>query len=164
MSCIIVYHGATQVVESPICRFGRSNLDFGQGFYITDIRKHAMEWAMRVSRNRQATPILNRYKLDRDGFVKDGRVLVFDSYDEKWLRFIVASRTEQNPAKDYDYIEGGVANDRVVDTVNLYMQGLMTLDVALARLSEHRPNNQMCLLNQHLTDKYLTFDGTESIP
>ena len=66
-------------------------------------------------------------------------------------------------AKDYDYIEGGVANDRVVDTVNLYMQGLMTLDIALARLSEHRPNNQMCLLNQQLTDKYLIFDGTESI-
>lgn len=163
MSSIIVYHGATQVVENPICRFGRPNLDFGQGFYVTDIQEQAVEWAIRVSRNRQAAPILNRYKLDRDGFVKEGRALVFDSYDEKWLRFIVASRTEQNPAKDYDYIEGGVANDRVVDTVNLYMQGLMTLDIALARLSEHRPNNQMCLLNQQLTDKYLIFDGTESI-
>lgn len=75
----------------------------------------------------------------------------------------MASRTEQNPAKDYDYIEGVVANDRVVDTVNLYMQGLMTLETALARLSEHRPNNQICLLNQQLTDKYLRFDGTESI-
>ncbi|MBR1549645.1 MAG: DUF3990 domain-containing protein [Bacteroidales bacterium] len=163
MSSIIVYHGATQIVEHPICRFGRPNLDFGQGFYVTDIREQAVEWAVRVSRNRQAMPILNRYKLDRNGFVKDGRALVFDSYDEKWLRFIVASRTEQNPAKDYDYIEGGVANDRVVDTVNLYMQGLMTLDVALTRLSEHRPNNQMCLLNQQFTDKYLIFDGTESI-
>ncbi|MBQ8703796.1 MAG: DUF3990 domain-containing protein [Bacteroidales bacterium] len=163
MSSIIVYHGATQAVEHPICRFGRPNLDFGQGFYVTDIREQAEEWAIRVSRNRQATPMLNRYKLDREGFVKEGRTLFFDSYDEQWLRFIVASRTEQNPAKDYDYIEGGVANDRVVDTVNLYMQGLMTLDVALARLSEHRPNNQICLLNQQLTDKYLTFDGTESI-
>ena len=159
----IVYHGATMSVEHPICRFGRPNLDFGQGFYVTDIREQALEWAMRVSRNRQAMPILNRYKLDRDGFLKESRALVFDSYDEKWLRFIVASRTEQNPAKEYDYIEGGVANDRVVDTVNLYMQGLMTLDVALARLSEHRPNNQMCLLNQHLTDKYLKFDGTENV-
>lgn len=118
---------------------------------------------MRVSRNRQTTPILNRYQLDRDEIIREGRALVFDSYDENWLRFIVASRTEQNPAKDYDYIEGGIANDRVVDTVNLYMQGLVTLDTALARLSEHCPNNQMCLLNQQLTDKYLTFDGTESI-
>lgn len=163
MSSIIVYHGATQAVEHPICRFGRPNLDFGQGFYVTDIREQAVEWAVRVGRNRQAMPILNRYILDRNGFVKKGRALVFDSYDEKWLHFIVASRTEQNPAKGYDYIEGGVANDRVVDTVNLYMQGLMTLEVALIRLSEHRPNNQICLLSQQLTDKYLTFDGTESI-
>ena len=163
MSKIVVYHGATQMVEHPICRFGRANLDFGQGFYVTDIREQAVEWAIRVSRNRQTTPILNRYQLDRNGIIREGRALVFDSYDENWLRFIVASRTEQNPARDYDYIEGGVANDRVVDTVNLYMQGLVTLDTALARLSEHRPNNQMCLLNQQLTDKYLTFDGTESI-
>ena len=163
MSKIVVYHGATQMVEHPICRFGRANLDFGQGFYVTDIREQAVEWAIRVSRNRQTTPILNRYQLDRNGIIREGRALVFDSYDENWLRFIVASRTEQNPARDYDYIEGGVANDRVVDTVNLYMQGLVTLDTALARLSEHRPNNQMCLLNQQLTDKYLRFDGTESI-
>ena len=163
MSKIVVYHGATQMVEHPICRFGRANLDFGQGFYVTDIREQAVEWAIRVSRNRQTTPILNRYQLDRNGIIREGRALVFDSYDEYWLRFIVASRTEQNPARDYDYIEGGVANDRVVDTVNLYMQGLVTLDTALARLLEHRPNNQMCLLNQQLTDKYLTFDGTESI-
>ena len=163
MSKIVVYHGATQMVEHPICRFGRANLDFGQGFYVTDIREQAVEWAIRVSRNRQTTPILNRYQLDRNGIIREGRALVFDSYDENWLRFIVASRTEQNPARDYDYIEGGVANDRVVDTVNLYMQGLVTLDTALARLLEHRPNNQMCLLNQQLTDKYLRFDGTESI-
>lgn len=26
-----------------------------------------------------------------------------------------------------------------------------------------RPNNQMCLLNQEVTDKYLIFNGTETI-
>ena len=84
-------------------------------------------------------------------------------YNNEWLRFIVTSRTEQNPSRDYDFIEGGVANDRVVDTVNLYMLGLMDIDTALGRLSQHRPNNQMCLLAQEITDKYLIYDGTESI-
>ena len=113
--------------------------------------------------NRKEKPVLNRYRLNREGFVAEGRSLIFKSYDEEWLRFIIASRTEQNPAKDYDYIEGGVANDRVVDTVNLYMQGLVTLETALSRLSEHQPNNQICLLNQKLTDKHLKFDGTEEL-
>ena len=67
-----------------------------------------------------------------------------------------------NPSVDYDYIEGGIANDRVIDTVNLYISGLMSSDVALKRLAMHRPNNQICLLNQSLTDKYLEYDGTES--
>lgn len=38
---------------------------------------------------------------------------------------------------------------------------LMTRDKALQKLSEHRPNNQMCLLNQEIIDKYLNYDGTE---
>ena len=56
-----------------------------------------------------------------------------------------------------------MANDRVVDTVNLYIHGLITLETALNRLAMHQPNNQMCLLNQKLTDKYLIFDGTEEL-
>ena len=43
-----------------------------------------------------------------------------------------------------------------VDTVNLYMAGLMDKATALRRLSEHQPNNQMCLLNQEIADKFLT--------
>ena len=39
MKEIIVYHGATQKVEHPLCKVGRPNLDFGQGFYVTEIRE-----------------------------------------------------------------------------------------------------------------------------
>lgn len=46
----------------------------------------------------------------------------FTAYDKDWLDFIVGNRQGKNPAKDYDYIEGGIANDRVIDTVNLYMK------------------------------------------
>lgn len=33
-----VYHGATQEISAPLVHVGRENLDFGKGFYITDIR------------------------------------------------------------------------------------------------------------------------------
>ncbi len=52
---------------------------------------------------------------------------------------------------------------RVVDTVNLYMAGLMDINTALTRLAQHQPNNQMCLLNQAITDKYLIFDGIQKL-
>ncbi len=61
------------------------------------------------------------------------------------------------PWSDYDIIEGGIANDRVVDTVNLFSLGLMDEETALSRLSEHQPNNQICILNQEVIEKYLSF-------
>ncbi len=160
---LIVYHGGTQIVESPLCRFGRRNLDFGQGFYVTDIRQQAIDWAIKRGQNRQEPPLLNRYLLKREAFIAEGRSLIFKAYDEEWFDFIVASRMELNPSAGYDYIEGGVANDRVIDSINFYLQGFMTKEIALRRLAEHQPNNQMCLLNQSLTDKYLIFDGTEEL-
>ncbi|MBQ5573727.1 MAG: DUF3990 domain-containing protein, partial [Bacteroidaceae bacterium] len=72
-------------------------------------------------------------------------------------------RTGVNVADNFDYIEGGVANDRVVDTVNLYIAGLMELSTALRELSKHQPNNQMCILNQNIINKYLIYDGAEEL-
>lgn len=163
MSEVIVYHGGTDIVKAPICKFGRKNLDFGQGFYVTDIRQQALDWAILMADRRKKEPVLNRYRLNRAAIMAEVRCKVFQAYDLDWLEFIVASRRGQEVAGDYDYIEGGVANDRVVDTVNLYMLGLMDIDTALGRLSLHQPNNQMCLLDQLITDKYLMYDGAEAI-
>ena len=163
MKEVVVYHGSTVSVEHPDCQRGRTNLDFGQGFYVTDIRKQAEDWARLTADRRKTTSILNRYVLQREAIISEARCKIFKAYDEDWLEFIVANRQGQPVNDVYDYVEGGVANDRVVDTINLYMAGLMDKATALRRLSEHQPNNQICLLNQELTDKYLIFDGTEAI-
>ncbi len=163
MNEIVVYHGGTEPIVTPICKFGRRNLDFGQGFYVTNLREQAIAWANNMARNRKQTAVLNRYKMNREAILQDMHCKVFKAYDAEWLEFIIGNRNGENPARDYDYVEGGVANDRVVDTVNLYTAGLMNLDTALRELSRHQPNNQMCILNQEIIDKYLVYDGTESL-
>lgn len=60
-------------------------------------------------------------------------------------------------------VEGCIANDRVIDTINLYIQGLVDSATALQQLAFYKPNNQICLLNQELTDKYLKFYESERI-
>lgn len=80
-----------------------------------------------------------------------------------WLDFIVGNRQGKNSAKDYDYVEGGIANDRVIDTVNLYITGFYDTESALQQLAFHKPNNQICILNQELLNKYLEYDGTKEI-
>lgn len=163
MSQLTVYHGGTDIIERPICLFGRPNLDFGRGFYVTDLREQALQWASQMATRRGLPPVLNRYLLNKDAIASEARCRVFDAYNADWLMFIVANRNGRDISRDYDYIEGGIANDRVIDTINLYIAGLMDVETALMRLAQHRPNNQMCLLNQEITDKYLIFDGTECI-
>ena len=159
-----LYHGSYISVQNPLTGVGRKELDFGPGFYMTSLRDQAERWARRICIIRAVdTPILSTYELDEDALPNHLRLLNLAHYDQSWLDFIVSSRRGEEPWKDYDIIEGGVANDRVVDTVNLYMAGLMDKVTALRRLSEHKPNNQMCLLNQKITDKYLIFDGTKEI-
>ena len=157
-----VFHGATRIVDSPLCHIGRDNLDFGKGFYITDIRKQAISWATRVV-NIGLPQWLNVYELDENYIKQNARCKVFTAYDEEWLDFIIKSRDGKKPWRKYDYVEGGIANDRVIDTVNLYMTGFYDAESALQQLIFHKPNNQICLLNQDFINKYLVYNGTEKI-
>ena len=42
-----VYHGSTVIVDAPLVGAGRRNLDFGLGFYVTDLEQQAVSWATR---------------------------------------------------------------------------------------------------------------------
>lgn len=153
-----VYHGASQEVSSPLVHVGRENLDFGKGFYVTDIRNQAKIWAGVKSRYlMDAKGYINEYLFDFDNAIKDFRYKKFEKYDREWLHFIVDSRDGLKVWKGFDIIEGGVANDRVIDTVEAFKAGQISEEKALIELSKHQPNNQICILKQEVVDKYLIF-------
>ena len=153
---ITVYHGSALEVSKPLVALVRPNLDFGQGFYVSDLREQAERWATRIATRRMEKPVLNVYEFDLDA-VKQYRYLKFSSYDKAWLDFIVANRKGKMLWKDYDVVEGGVANDNVIDTVEDYIRGRLSAEAALVELSKHRPNNQFCILNQEIIDLHLHF-------
>ena len=153
---ITVYHGSALEVSKPLVALGRPNLDFGQGFYVSDLREQAERWATRIATRRMEKPVLNVYEFDLDA-VKQYRYLKFGSYDKAWLDFLVANRKGKMLWKDFDVVEGGVANDNLIDTVEDYIRGRMSAEAALVELSKHRPNNQLCILNQEIIDLYLRF-------
>lgn len=158
-----VYHGGTTIVDSPIAAAGRPRLDFGRGFYVTDIKHQAEVWAERTSRIREVDGFVNVYELDMDKVKTDFNYFRFENYDYEWLLFIVANRTGKNDVECYDVIEGGVANDRVIDTIEAYMSNMMPLDLALRELAKHQPNNQICIANQKVIDKCLSFEESYKI-
>lgn len=152
-----VYHGSTAIIEHPIAAAGRERLDFGRGFYVTDIKSQAEIWAERMQRIREEAGVVNVYEFDIDKVKRDFRYYRFEQYDNEWLQFIVANRVGRDDIAQYDVIEGGVANDRVIDTVEAYMANLMPLENALQELSKHRPNNQLCITVQIVIDECLVF-------
>lgn len=156
-----VYHGSTEEIICPLVNVGRRNLDFGQGFYITDLKQQAISWATRPA-NQGQKKFLNVYELDIDGiYLSDYHILHFDKYGREWLDFVVANRKGEGLWKKHDLIEGGIANDRVFNTVELYAADLITAEEALQRLGYHKPNNQICITNQEIIERYLHY--TESI-
>jgi len=50
---MIIYHGSTDAIETPVIHNPSSGRDFGIGFYCTDIRDHAEKWALRQGRIRK---------------------------------------------------------------------------------------------------------------
>ena len=154
---MILYHGGTEAVMQPDCKAGRPDLDFGHGFYVTLLQDQAEGFARRKARDRKGKPVISMYEFDYDAAIQDCAYLKFEFYDEAWLDFVVDSRSGLKPWAKYDIVEGGVANDRVIDTVELYTIGILDKTSALGRLSEHQPNHQICILNQEILDKYLRF-------
>lgn len=154
---LTVYHGGTEEIRLPKVDVGRANLDFGPGFYVTDIFIQAKDWALKIADDRDSIPMVNIYHLKQKNLLSKCRYKIFDSYNKDWLDFVTNSRLGKRPWIDYDYIEGGVADDRVVNTIRLYMGGYISADEALNRLKYFKPTNQICLLNQDFTDQYLSF-------
>lgn len=158
-----VYHGSTNIVDTPLVGVGRRNLDFGQGFYVTDLMEQAISWASRPL-NEGKTQVLNIYELDMDDFLAERyNYKKFEAYDSEWLDFVIENRRGGGVWKEYDIVEGGIANDRVFNTIELYDAGLITKDVALERLQYEKPNNQICILNQKIADHYLHFIEAKSL-
>ncbi len=155
---LTVFHGGTEEIEFPLVDVGRPNLDFGPGFYATDLFLQAKEWAENVAALRSANPIISVYNLRQRDIISSCRHKIFKEYDKDWLDFVAGNRLGQELWKGYDYIEGGIANDRVVNTVRLYMNGIISSYDALNRLKYFKPTNQICILNQDLLNEYLTFD------
>ncbi len=155
---IKVFHGGTEIIRLPLVESGRDNLDFGKGFYLTNIEQQARDWAKVVAERRLLNAVVNVYTLDIDSIMNSSfRFHRFDSYDIQWLTFICNNRQGKEDWKQYDVIEGGVANDRVAPTIELYMKSYISLEEALRRLALHRPNNQLCITNQEVINQYLHF-------
>lgn len=164
---ITVYHGSHLPVSQPLVKLGRKNLDFGQGFYVTKIKKQAIAWASIIAsrKGKNVAPVVSIYLFDDDSAKQDGVLFKsFETYNIEWLDFVINCRLGKKMPFNTDIIEGGVANDNVIDTVEDYEKGIITAEQALGQLTYKKVNHQLCFHNQYVIDKYLHFIESETYP
>lgn len=140
-----LYHGTNMDFSEINLRMCKPNKDFGRGFYLTDIRKQALEMAVRRCDIEQCgTPVVQEYEFD-EHFLHDGsmNVKIFNGVSEEWAEFILKNRkARKNATHDYDIVIGPVADDGVVYQLNLYMQHFITISQLVKGLEYRKLNSQ----------------------
>lgn len=156
---MILYHGSFLEITEPDLEHSRTNVDFGRGFYITPIYEQAEKWCGKF-KSRGKKGIISRYTIEASAY-DELKVLKFHTYSEEWLDFILTCRTG-NDTSHYDIVTGGVANDKVFNTVELYFDGLIDKAEAINRLRYEKPNVQFCFRTKVALGK-LHFEGSQHI-
>ena len=156
---MIVFHTSNTVVSALDVLHSRPYLDFGQGFYVTPTKIQAVNYAQRFTKWGEDA-YLNSYEMTAPD--SRFRCKCFGSYDEEWLDYVAACRLGL-PVEQFDIIEGGIADDKVFNTVDLYFAHLISKDEALRRLVAVRPNQQICFLSQPAIDACLTYLRTDKL-
>lgn len=154
-----LYHSSDCSVIFPDTIHSRDFLDFGKGFYLTTLYDQAVKYAQRFIRRRK-NAWLNSYDFCFNP--DEWKVLVFDSYDSAWLDFISKCRAGVDDT-DYDLVIGGIANDKVIQTLDRYFEGEISADEALGILKFEKPNNQYCIRSQRMIDRCLKHIESEQI-
>ncbi|MDR1960971.1 MAG: DUF3990 domain-containing protein [Gracilibacteraceae bacterium] len=159
----MLYHGSCIAIEKPDLTMSRLCTDFGKGFYLTPLKAQAENWAQRFLRER-GSAVVSRYEfLPKPGDIlpPDVKILEFNAHDIDWLNFITACRLGKPVDAEWDLVIGGVANDKVFDTLQLYFDELIGAEEAIGRLRYNKPNFQYCFKNQLLIDGHLRYAGSE---
>ena len=149
---IRLYHGSTVTVRKPSLRPGRSNADFGKGFYTTSNIDQAIRWAhIRRERKGEGRAVVSVYEFDETLIEDDNlRIRRFTGADEPWLYFVTDCRKSRK--HDYDMVQGPVANDKVFTTVNLFESGVLSAEAAILQLKAYNTYDQLSFHTKRVVD------------
>lgn len=123
---MILYHGSNTIVSEPEIRMTKHTKDFGWGFYTTEIRLQAEQWAYRRAAF-GGDPSVSSYDYTENPKLS---IKIFDGISDEWLDFIALCRA--GGTHPYDIVKGPMANDEIWDHVRDYLDGRMPREVFMA--------------------------------
>jgi hypothetical protein len=114
---MILYHGSDIAIDKIDLSKCNPNKDFGQGFYLTDLKQQAQDMAIRRTRmTGQGAPTISMFEFD-EAVLKENtlNIKVFPSVSVEWAQFVLNNRDIQRAgfSHNYDIVVGPVADDTV---------------------------------------------------
>lgn len=140
-----LYHGTNMDFREIDLAKSNKFKDFGQGFYLTDIRQQAVELSQKRAIRDGGLPIVQEYEFD-ESLLNDTtlKVLRFDSPTAEWAEFIYKNRSRRRPTftHDYDIVIGPIADDGVAYLLDRYEEGSFTIEELANELKYKKLNSQ----------------------
>ena len=170
---ITIYHGSSQIVDTPTFGSGRKNNDFGLGFYCTESNDLAKEWAVSSLRD----GFSNRYTLDTEYL----KILNLNSPNYtilNWIAVLVEHRlfTIKTPiarrskhyliehfginVNAYDLITGYRADDSYFDFAEAFLNNAITIEQLSRAMRLGKLGEQIVLKSQFAFSK-IRYEGFE---
>lgn len=146
---MILYHGSYTQIKNPKILFQEKGRDFGFGFYTTSIKEQAERWTIRLARlyskqtEKEEIAIVNIYEFD-DKLARNLKIKTFARPDLDWLDFVVRCRSDLEFRHGFDIVSGKIADDKVGETVEYVLAGIMRKEDAAEHLKFEKINDQTC--------------------
>lgn len=172
---LTLYHGSEKVIEKPIFKGGKKNNDFGYGFYCTQDKELAKEWAVSSLRD----GFCNEYILDTSNL----KILNLNTPEYtilNWIAILVEHRlfTMKNPVANkakkylidnflvnvdaYDVIVGYRADDSYFDYAETFLNNGITVE-QLAKAMKLGKLGEQIVLKSKFAFSNISFVGYESV-
>jgi hypothetical protein len=140
-----LYHGSNAAIDAPQLLNQQRGLDFGAGFYLTSCLAQAQRFSHNVVRRTSVgVPTVSVYDFDAHVAERSLDVLHFDGADYDWLAYVKDNRLKQYGGREFDIVIGAVANDDVLPTILLYINGQLDADLTIGALKTRNLVDQYC--------------------
>lgn len=170
---ITIYHGSNNIIEKPIFGEGRKNNDFGLGFYCTESKELAKEWAV----NSLKDGFCNCYKIDAEylnilnlnsekytilnwiAILLEHRLFSINTPNAKKARQYLIDNFSIN-LNQYDLIIGYRADDSYFDFAESFINNSISVN-QLARSMKLGKLAEQIVIKSKYAFSLLKFDGYE---
>ncbi|GHV66338.1 hypothetical protein FACS1894199_09540 [Bacteroidia bacterium] len=158
-----LYHGTNVefgFIDLAKCPYNR---DFGKGFYLTNIHKHAQDRAQDKVYADGGVLTVMEFDFDVEEIMQANPTLKikrFENVGEEWARFVLHNRLrkESDPHHEYDIVEGPVANDKMFRQFQRFLSNRIELQEFIRKLKFREATHQIAFCTDQAIDILINYN------